>query len=96
MAKRICVIGAGPSGLLSVRHLKEVGDVTCYDGKADIGGVWLYNEKSELYDTDYKDDEFYKLYGDLPDSQYKGLVTNLPKYMMQYKDFPYKPDDTLF
>lgn len=38
---RICVIGAGPSGLTAVKNLIQRGlDVDCYEREADIGGLW--------------------------------------------------------
>ena len=46
--KRVAVIGAGLSGLVSAKHLKDVGieDVVVYERSADIGGVWSVYEKS--------------------------------------------------
>lgn len=41
-APRICVIGAGPSGLAATKTLREAGlDVTCFDGSPYIGGHWV-------------------------------------------------------
>lgn len=42
---RICVIGAGPSGLTTVKQLLDEGhDVTCYEREDDIGGIWYRHE----------------------------------------------------
>lgn len=39
---RVCVIGAGPSGLAAVKTLGQAGlDVTCFDGSPHIGGHWV-------------------------------------------------------
>lgn len=35
------VIGAGPSGILSCKYLKDQADIKCFDGNNGIGGVWL-------------------------------------------------------
>ena len=47
MNKRICVIGAGPSGLAQLRAFQsEPGgvsrdvEVVCYEKQADWGGLW--------------------------------------------------------
>lgn len=41
---RICVIGAGPSGLTATKTLIQAGlDVDCYDMSPNIGGHWVMN-----------------------------------------------------
>lgn len=45
--KRVAVIGAGPSGLVTVKELLEEGhDVTCYERAAGIGGVFRFDERN--------------------------------------------------
>lgn len=41
---RICVIGAGCSGLTSIKNLVEAGltDVVCYEKNDQVGGNWIY------------------------------------------------------
>lgn len=40
--RRICVIGAGPSGLAATKTLREAGlDVTSFEGSPHIGGHWV-------------------------------------------------------
>jgi dimethylaniline monooxygenase (N-oxide forming) len=42
--ERVAVLGAGVSGLQSVRALKAKGfDVTAYDGSPNVGGLWRKN-----------------------------------------------------
>jgi dimethylaniline monooxygenase (N-oxide forming) len=42
---RVCVIGAGPSGLTTVKQLLDEGhDVTCFEQNQDIGGIWHRHE----------------------------------------------------
>lgn len=37
----ICIIGAGPSGLTTIKQLKDEGhSVTCYEKNDGIGGIW--------------------------------------------------------
>jgi dimethylaniline monooxygenase (N-oxide forming) len=41
---RVCVIGAGASGLVAIKELKEEGhDVTCYEQYDKVGGVFYHN-----------------------------------------------------
>jgi hypothetical protein len=55
MKKRICVIGAGPSGITAVKNLVDEGlDVICYDLNKDVGGNWIYSEDvshSSVFET---------------------------------------------
>jgi len=49
----VCVIGAGVSGLTSVKKLVDHGhSVVCFEIGSDIGGIWRYdndNERSPVY-----------------------------------------------
>ncbi|MFV1999453.1 MAG: flavin-containing monooxygenase [Acidimicrobiia bacterium] len=63
----VCVIGAGISGLTSIKKLRDAGhSVVCYEIGSDIGGLWRYdndNERSPAYaslhiDTSKKRFEF--------------------------------------
>jgi cation diffusion facilitator CzcD-associated flavoprotein CzcO len=48
-APRICVIGAGPCGLTSLKNLLQagLGNVVCYDDSDAIGGNWAYSERTD-------------------------------------------------
>ncbi|HHT0593762.1 TPA: flavin-containing monooxygenase [Legionella anisa] len=53
---RVCVIGAGPSGLTAIKNLQEQGvtDITVFEKNNQIGGNWVYDEKnnhSSVYET---------------------------------------------
>ena len=50
MVKRVCVIGAGPSGMCFLFHLDqlkrkglEVPEVVCFEKQADWGGLWNFD-----------------------------------------------------
>ena len=84
---KVAIIGAGPTGLVTARHLKDVADVQVFESKESIGGLWNYSDINERNHPDLKSDMFYNIYGALHGSIYKDLVTNLPKQWMTYKDF---------
>lgn len=45
MLKRVAVIGAGPSGLATVKELLEAGhDAVCFEKAAGLGGAFLFDE----------------------------------------------------
>lgn len=86
---KVAIIGAGPAGILWIKHWKDVADVTCFESKSDIGGIWRYTDITEYNHPDLQNDSFYNLYGCLHSSMYFDLWTNLPKYLMTFKDFPH-------
>eukprot|EP00794_Sanderia_malayensis_P014230 gene14231-15714_t len=44
--KKVAIIGAGPSGLCSIKAAVEEGfDVVCFEQESIIGGLWHYTEK---------------------------------------------------
>ncbi len=53
MAKKVCVIGTGASGITAVKTLVEAGiEVVAYEKGSKIGGLWLYgndNGMSSIY-----------------------------------------------
>lgn len=54
-AKRICVVGGGPSGLTATKTLLQSGlDVDCYEMSPHIGGHWVLgnpNGRSSAYES---------------------------------------------
>ncbi len=45
--KKVCVIGAGPSGITAAKNLLDHSfEVTVYDYGKDVGGNWIFNEES--------------------------------------------------
>lgn len=55
MSKRVCVIGAGPSGITAAKNLKDEGmDVIVFDLGAEVGGNWVFTEEighSSVFET---------------------------------------------
>ena len=89
----VVVIGAGPSGLLCVRHVREIATVHAFEYKSEPGGMWVYSDVNEHIHPSLESDPYYKLYGNLHSSLYDGLLTNIPKCSMTFKGFPH-PEDT--
>ncbi|MEM9820165.1 MAG: NAD(P)-binding protein, partial [Bacteroidota bacterium] len=54
-SKRICVIGAGPSGITALKNLLDEGlDVVAYDRNDQVGGNWIFSDKtshSSVFET---------------------------------------------
>ncbi|CAJ0953243.1 unnamed protein product, partial [Mesorhabditis belari] len=70
--KRVCVVGAGGSGLPCIRWAKEYDfDVTCFEGSNGIGGLWHYKPGP----TDLS-------------NVMRSTVINTSKEMLAYSDFP--------
>ncbi|XP_043076163.1 flavin-containing monooxygenase 5-like isoform X2 [Puntigrus tetrazona] len=73
MAKRVAVIGAGSSGLTSIKCCLDEGlEPVCFESSDDIGGLWKFKEKPEADRC----------------SIYRSVVVNTSKEMMCYSDFP--------
>ena len=55
LKKKVCVIGAGPSGITAIKNLLDEGlEVKAYDFNDDVGGNWIYSEKeshSSVFET---------------------------------------------
>lgn len=92
--QKVAVVGCGAAGLCVLRHLtipqkKDLlssdpirFEVVAFEQAPEIGGTWVYSPETG-----------YDAYG-LPvhTSIYKNLRTNLPKDVMCFPDFPYKPE----
>lgn len=49
MAPQVAVVGAGPLGLMATKNLLECGfDVTCYEGRPYVGGLWNYSDDASI------------------------------------------------
>ncbi|OQV24618.1 putative Flavin-containing monooxygenase FMO GS-OX-like 3 [Hypsibius exemplaris] len=89
MKKKIAVIGAGMTGLCTLRHfaLDPDYDVVAFERMDTIAGVWNYPEGCEKYT-------------DEPDTStrycrtYRNLRTNSPRDLTRYPDFPFPKEVT--
>uniref|UniRef100_A0A8C5D5N1 Flavin-containing monooxygenase n=1 Tax=Gouania willdenowi TaxID=441366 RepID=A0A8C5D5N1_GOUWI len=77
VVQRVAVIGAGPSGLTSVKACLDEGlEPMCFESSHDIGGLWRYKEKPEPGRANV----------------YQSVVINSSKEMMAFSDFPPLPE----
>lgn len=71
---RVCVVGAGPCGLTTIKQLQDEGhEVVCYDKNSDLGGIWL---------RDGDDGTQTKAFDN--------LMLTISMRLMAYSDFPFK------
>lgn len=49
LSDKVCIIGAGPSGITACKILQE-GGITfdCFEAGSDIGGIWRYNNDNGM------------------------------------------------
>ncbi|KAL1213799.1 Flavin-containing monooxygenase FMO GS-OX-like 8 [Cardamine amara subsp. amara] len=84
-SKTVCVIGAGPSGLVSARELKREGHkVVVMEQNDDVGGQWLYQPNVEEEDPLGKTKAL-KIHS----SVYSSLRLDSPREVMGFSDFPF-------
>ncbi|XP_062419514.1 dimethylaniline monooxygenase [N-oxide-forming] 2-like [Pungitius pungitius] len=77
MVHRVAVIGAGPSGLSSVKACLDEGLLpTCFESSDDLGGLWRFKEVSEPNRANI----------------YRSLTINTSKEMICFSDFPIPAD----
>ncbi|MEO0619759.1 MAG: NAD(P)/FAD-dependent oxidoreductase [Pseudomonadota bacterium] len=86
MAKRVAVIGSGPSGLSVLRAFQqaeaggaEVPDVVCFEKQDDWGGLWNYTWRTGL------DGNGEPVHG----SMYRYLWSNGPKECLEFADYSF-------
>jgi hypothetical protein len=71
VVKRVCVIGAGPSGLAAIKNLLDAGlEVVALDRQTGVGGNWRFSEDvghSSVFETTHIiSSKFYSAYADYP------------------------------
>ncbi|SHL23592.1 trimethylamine monooxygenase [Roseovarius marisflavi] len=85
--KRICIIGAGPSGLAQLRAFQsaaangaEIPDIVCYEKQSDWGGLWNYTWRTGV------DEHCNPCHG----SMYRYLWSNGPKEGLEFADYSFE------
>mgnify|MGYP001799876359 CR=1 FL=1 len=108
--KKVCVIGAGPSGITAIKNLVDKGlDVVAYDNNEEVGGNWIYNEKashSSVFETthiissktlsQYQDYTFDDFEAGIPDyPSHDQLRRYFQAYARHFDLYPYIQFNTL-
>lgn len=86
-AKRVCVIGAGPSGTSVLRAFKSaenkgtlIPQIICYEKQKDLGGLWNYTYRTGL------DENAEPVHC----SMYRYLWSNGPKEALESADYTFE------
>jgi len=87
MKKRICIIGAGPSGLAQLRAFQSAADkgadipqIVCMEKQSDWGGLWNYTWRTGV------DEAGNLCHG----SMYRYLWSNGPKEGLEFADYTFE------
>ena len=87
MTKRVCIIGAGPSGLAQLRAFQsaaekgaEIPELVCYEKQPDWGGLWRYTWRTGV------DHHGNPCHG----SMYRYLWSNGPKEGLEFADYTFE------
>jgi Flavin-binding monooxygenase-like len=102
LAQRICVVGAGPCGLTTLKNLISagLGNVVCYDESDAIGGTWAFNEhleRTSVYSSTHiisskslTSFEDYPMPSDYPDfPSHRQMLTYFEDYARHFGLMPY-------
>lgn len=78
---KVCVIGAGGSGLIAIKHSLDFGcEVIAFEQGDNVGGLWNFTEETELDKNGIE----------VHSSMYENLTTNLPIEIMCYPHHPFR------
>ncbi|KAL5725917.1 hypothetical protein ACHQM5_009001 [Ranunculus cassubicifolius] len=84
-SKNVCVIGAGPSGLVAARELRKEGHTAVVlEQNNEVGGQWLYEPKVEGEDPLGRSTTL-KVHSSI----YASLRLTSPREIMGFTDFPF-------
>jgi len=85
--KRVCIIGAGPAGLSTLRAFDSlrmkgiaVPELVCYDKQSDWGGLWFYDWRTGVDMNGHP----------VHTSMYKYLWSNAPKECLEFADYSFE------
>src|SRR6266498_4216387 len=72
----VAIIGAGASGLTSIKQCLDDGfEPVCFEGSGQTGGLWRYTEIDDKNQDPHS-------------SVYKTVIINTSKEVMTFTDFP--------
>jgi len=84
---RVCIIGAGPSGIAQLRAFESaerngenIPEIVCYEKQEDWGGLWNYTWRTG---TDEHGEPVHA-------SMYRYLWSNGPKECLEFADYTFE------
>ena len=87
MAKRVAIIGAGPSGMAQLRAFQsardkgsDIPEIVCFEKQSDWGGLWNYTWRTGV------DEYGNQCHG----SMYRYLWSNGPKEGLEFADYTFE------
>ncbi|KAI4323515.1 hypothetical protein L6164_023113 [Bauhinia variegata] len=87
---KVAVIGGGVSGLSAARELQREGhQVVVFEKNHRIGGIWAYDPRTESDPLSIDPNR-----GVVHTSLYRSLLTNLPRALMGFLDYPFSKEET--
>lgn len=85
--KRVCVIGAGPSGCAVLRSFHSaaakgaaIPEIVCYEKQQDVGGLWNYSWRTGIDENAEP----------VHNSMYRYLWSNGPKECLEFADYSFE------
>lgn len=95
--KRVAIIGAGVSGILSIKSCKEeqesFEEIVCYEKTSSFGGLWKFREFDDE-DTNYNNNRISSGVGPKKPETItvmESTIANSSKEMSAFSDFPPDP-----
>ena len=85
--KRVCIIGAGPSGTAVLRAFhsaqskgESIPEIVCYEKQSSAGGLWNYSWRTGLGADGTR----------VHNSMYRHLWSNGPKECLEFSDYSFE------
>lgn len=100
--KRIAIIGAGVSGIVTIKACKEeenlFSEIICYEKTDCPGGLWMYREDEQTDDNENIINNSTEQIKSMNQSitVMKGTIANSSKEMSAFSDFPPPPTSANF
>ncbi|CAL8069303.1 unnamed protein product [Orchesella dallaii] len=94
--KNVCIVGGGPSGIVSLKRILETSSLTgkIIEQKSDIGGIWNYNrDKKFTASTRNMSGDTVSPDPENTTTMYDDLRTNIPYPLMAFVDHKYQEEN---
>lgn len=90
--RKVCVIGAGPSGIAAAKEAMAVGmEVVVFEQTGEIGGTWVFREKegqSSVYRSTFiNTSKQFMTYSDFPMSEALPTYPHHKQIIKYFRDY---------